>query len=66
MFAFTFEDVFTGRIVKFMTDDWHRGLERAEHRSVDGLCVAKDVNRNVQYYLDFNSRKAKTYSWMYV
>lgn len=65
MFAFTFEDIFTGRIVTFMADDWHFGLKRAGRRSADGLCVAKDVNRNCQYYLDFNSRKAKAYGWMY-
>lgn len=65
MFTFTFEDVFSGRIVTFKCSDWHQGLERAARRSVDGLCVAKDANRNVQYYLDFNGRKAKTYGWMY-
>lgn len=66
MFAFTLEDIFSKRIITFRFSDWHRGLELAKRRSVDGLCVAKDVNRNIEYWLDFDSEEAKTYGWMYV
>lgn len=61
MFKFTVDDNLTARFY-----DWHEGLRWACDKSADGLCIAKDQNRNVVYHLDFNSEEAKTYGWMYV
>lgn len=61
-FIVTVRDAFTDRIVTKVMDDWHRCIEWAKARSIDGLAVIRDQRIDEEYWLDLSDPMIE---WMY-